>query len=95
MVLQIISHVKRKKALFEKLKRKFEMNIGIYYTRPLKDKMVYKARDGIEIKIKGYGFFFISTFPMCRFKPLLFLYSMLWTIIVQGNVRQVQHSLLN
>lgn len=86
--------MKRKKALFEKLKRKFEMNIGIYYTRPLKDKMVYKARNGIEIKIKGYGGFF-TTFPMCRFKPLLFLYSMLWTIIVQGNVRQVQHSLLN
>lgn len=67
------------------------MNIGIYYTRPLKDKMVYKARNGIEIKIKGYGVFF-TTFPMCRFKPLLFLYSMLWTIIVQGNVRHVQQS---
>lgn len=48
---------RKKKALFEKLKRKFEMNIGIYYTRPLKDKMVYKARNGIEIKIKGYGGF--------------------------------------
>lgn len=70
------------------------MNIGIYYTRPLKDKRVYKARNEIEIKIKGYGFF-STTFPMCRFKPLLFLHSMLWTIIVQGNVRQVQHSLLN
>lgn len=48
------------------------MNIGIYYTRPLKDKRVYKARNEIEIKIKGYGVF-STTFPMCRFKPLLFL----------------------
>lgn len=47
-----------KKVLFEKLKRKFEMNIGIYYIRLLKDKRVYKVCNEIEIKIKGYGFFY-------------------------------------
>lgn len=75
--------MKCKKVLFEKLKRKFEMNIGIYYIRLLKDKMVYKVCNGIEIKIKGYGFFiFIFIFFMCCFKLLLFLYLMFWIIIV-------------
>lgn len=65
MVLQIILYVKYKKVLFEKLKRKFEMNIGIYYIRLLKDKMVYKVCNGIEIKIKGYGFFFLFLYFLC------------------------------
>lgn len=34
------------------------MNIGIYYIRLLKDKGVYKVCNEIEIKIKGYGFFY-------------------------------------
>lgn len=70
-----------KKVLFEKLKRKFEMNIGIYYIRLLKDKRVYKVCNEIEIKMKGYGVFFIIFF-MCCFKLLLFLYLMFWIIIV-------------
>lgn len=73
--------MKCKKVLFEKLKRKFEMNIGIYYIRLLKDKMVYKVCNGIEIKIKGYGVFFIIFFMFC-FKLLFFLYLMFWIIIV-------------
>lgn len=63
--------MKRKKALFEKLKRKFEMNIGIYYTRPLKDKMVYKARNGIEIKGK---FIDRSLFDFCPVGGVLYVY---------------------
>lgn len=60
-----------KKVLFEKLKRKFEMNIGIYYIRLLKDKMVYKVCNGIEIKIKGYGGFLLFCF-------LVVLYNIFW-----------------
>lgn len=44
------------------MKRKFEMNIGIYYIRLLKDKRVYIVCNEIEIKIKGYGVFFYYIF---------------------------------